>query len=148
MPGETVDVLVKDYQEDLTKERITHLDFFEIERGKLLRTHVHLHLEGSPIGVREGGLLETLTHSLEIECLPRNLPERISVDISGLVIGQSVHVRDVTPPEGVTIRTPVDQTVCLVTVHKVVEEKPAVTEEEEAALAAAEAEPQETEEQA
>jgi large subunit ribosomal protein L25 len=125
LPEGDVDVLVKDYQEDLLAGRIVHLDFFEIDPNKTLRTHVQLRFEGSPVGVREGGILETLTHEIEIECLSKDLPESISVDISALQIGQSIHVRNVTPPPGVSIRTTGDQTVCLVAVHKVVEEKPA-----------------------
>jgi large subunit ribosomal protein L25 len=125
LPGEEVDVLVKDYQQNLLAGTIEHLDFFEIDRTKVLRTHVQLRLVGAPAGVREGGILETLTHELEIECLPKDLPEEITLDVSGLQIGQSVHVRDLAVPPGVTLRTTGDQTVCLVAVHKVVEEKPA-----------------------
>ncbi len=125
LPGGDVDVLVKDYQQNLLKGRIEHLDFFEIDRTKVLRTHVQLRLVGAPVGVREGGILETLTHELEIECLPKDLPGEITLDISGLQIGYSVHVRDLAVPPGVTFRTSADQTVCLVALHKVVEEKPA-----------------------
>jgi large subunit ribosomal protein L25 len=125
LPDAEVDVLVKDYQQDLLAGRIVHLDFYEVDRNKALRTHVNLKFTGNPKGVRDGGVLDIIIHDIEIECLPRDLPEEISIDMTDLEIGQSIHVRQLVPPAGVAFRTSGDQTVCLVAVHKVVEEKPA-----------------------
>ena len=108
------DVLVKDFQEDILKGRITHIDFYEIERGKVLRAKVPVHIRGSAPGVREGGILETLSHELEVECLPKDLPESIDVDISGLEIGMSIHVSDLELAEELKILTSPDQVVALV----------------------------------
>jgi large subunit ribosomal protein L25 len=134
------DVLVKDYQEDIIKGKIQHIDFFEIERGKLLRTHVPVHLSGTSIGVREGGILELITHELEIECLPRDLPQEIVVDITEMAIGHSLHVSDLEEIEGVRVMASNDQVVCTVTrrreVIEEVEEEEEVLEEEAAAEAA------------
>jgi len=150
LPEGEIDVLVKDYQHNLLADRIVHLDFFEVDRNKALRTHVQVRFIGTAAGVREGGIFEALTHELEIECLPRDLPEEIPFDISALQIGSSVHVRDVVAPQGVTFRTAGDQTVCLVAVHKVVEEKPVEEAVEgvvaEAGEEAAGAAPEKTEE--
>jgi large subunit ribosomal protein L25 len=126
MPTGDIDVLVKDYQENLLENRIVHLDFFEIDRNKALRTRVQIKFAGTPQGVRDGGVFETLLHEIEVECLPKDLPEGITVDVSGLMINTSMHVRDMLRPEGVTFRTPDDQTLCLVAMQKIVEEKPAV----------------------
>ena len=82
------DVLVKDFQANNIIERLEHIDFFEIERGKVLRARVLLHYEGTPVGVREGGLQELLVHEVEVECLPRHLPERIDIYIENLGVGQ------------------------------------------------------------
>ena len=77
-----------------------------------------LHFVGNPIGVREGGLQELLVHEIEVESLPRDLPERIDVDIEQLQVGQSLHVGDLTPPQGVRFMTPPEQVVVLIA-HKV-----------------------------
>ncbi len=121
------DVLVKDFQEDIIREEITHIDFYEIEKGKLLKTHVPVHLKGTANGVREGGLLEALTHEVEVECLPKDLPHEINIDITPLEIGDSIHVSDITEIEGVRFITPKEHVVCMVA-KKALEE---VEEEEE-----------------
>ena len=124
--GDTYDVLVKDFQIDHIIERLEHIDFFEIERGRVLRARVMLHFEGNPIGVREGGLQELLVHEVEVESLPRDLPERIDVDIENLGVGQSMHVSDLVVPDGVRVLASQDQVVALIA-HKVEE----VEEEDE-----------------
>lgn len=116
--GATYDVLVKDFQANNIVGRLEHLDFFEIERGKMLRARVLLHYVGNPIGVREGGLQELLVHEIEVESLPRDLPERIEVDLENLAVGQSLHVGDLDPPAGVRFITPPEQVVALIA-HKV-----------------------------
>jgi len=123
------DVLIKDYQENIITGRVQHIDFYEIERGKILKTHAPVHLKGTPIGVMEGGMLETLIHELEVECLPKDLPEEFSIDISALAVGDSIHVRDIEPSEGVRIITSHDQVVCLVEYRRA-EEVAEVAEEE------------------
>jgi large subunit ribosomal protein L25 len=139
LDGQSHDVLIRDFQEDSINGKITHVDFLEIERGKVLRTNVGVHLTGTPVGVREGGLLESFVHEVEAECLPKDLPERLVVDITELKLGHSIHVRDIRAPEGVKILNPADQVVCTVA-HKRVEEKPAAVEEEALAVEAEAAE--------
>ncbi|MBQ0070765.1 MAG: 50S ribosomal protein L25, partial [Spirochaetales bacterium] len=68
-------VFVKAIQENLLKNIINHVDFFEVTFGQLLRTKVRVELEGTPNGVRDGGVLEQVVHEVEIECFPRHLPE-------------------------------------------------------------------------
>lgn len=124
--GDTYDVLVKDFQIDNIIERLDHIDFFEIERGRVLRARVLLHFVGNPVGVREGGLQELLVHEVEVESLPRDLPEGIDVDIENLGVGQSFHVSDLVVPDGVRVLTSPDQVIALIA-HKVEE----VDEEED-----------------
>jgi large subunit ribosomal protein L25 len=139
---EEVQVLVKDYQSDIVRGELMHLDFFEIEKGKSLKTRVPLHVHGTPIGVREGGILEAPLHELDIECLPKDLPSSIEVDISNLGATSAIHVRELEVPEGVHVLTNGDQVVAAVT-HA----KAEVTEEaEEGEEGAAEAEEEESEE--
>jgi large subunit ribosomal protein L25 len=133
------DVLVKDYQEDIIKSAITHIDFYEIERGKLLRTHVPVHLNGVPQGVRDGGIIETALHEVEIECLPKDIPEVFTLDISALQVGDSLHVSDITAAEDVKILNDEEQTIVVITTAKIViEETEEEGEETEGAAEAAE----------
>lgn len=124
--GEDVEVLIKDYDEDLRHNKINHIDFYAIQAGVALRTHLSIHLEGSAKGVREGGVLEQQLHDIEIECLPKDIPEHaLTVDVSNLEVGDSVHVSDISVPPGVTFLTGSDHVVALVaaTREEVVEEE-------------------------
>jgi large subunit ribosomal protein L25 len=132
-----IDVLVKDYQEDLIKGKIIHLDFYEIEKGKLLRTRVPVHLTGTAIGVKEGGLLEHLLHDVEVECLPGDLPEDILIDITELRMHHPIHIKDIPSLKGVKFINPEDQVVCLIVAKAAVIEE---VKEEEAAEEVAEGE--------
>jgi len=147
--GDSHDVLIRAYQEDTISGAITHVDFYEIERGKTLRTNVGLHLNGAAVGIREGGILESFVHELEVECLPKDLPEGIEVDISNLEIGHSIHVRNLNAPSGVQILNSPDQVICTIA-HKraEVEEVPEELAEEGVAREAEEAEEEAAEEQA
>jgi large subunit ribosomal protein L25 len=112
--GKSHEAFVKDTQRDITSGNILHVDFYEVESGITLRAKVSLHIHGNPIGVREGGILETPLHEIEVECLPKDLPERIDVDISDLKVNQSVHVRDLKLSADVRLISNEDQVVALV----------------------------------
>ncbi|MDR2841983.1 MAG: 50S ribosomal protein L25 [Spirochaetaceae bacterium] len=112
--GASHDAFVKDTQRNIINGSIIHVDFYEIEMGKVLRTHVSVHTFGNPVGVRDGGVLETPLHDIEVECLPKDLPENIRVDISGLGVNQSIHVRDIQLGSGVKLISEADQVVALV----------------------------------
>lgn len=138
------DVLVKDYQEDLLTGRITHIDFYEIVSDRLLRTHVPVHMEGNAPGVREGGVLETLLHEIEVECYPRDIPQTVLVDISGLAIGDAVHVGDLEFAAEVRVLNNADQVIVTVAhqrIEVVAAAEEEVEEEEGAAAPAAGAAP-------
>jgi large subunit ribosomal protein L25 len=108
------DAFVKNTQRNIIDGNILHVDFYEVESGVVLRARVSLHLHGNPIGVREGGNMENPLHEIEVECLPKDLPERIEIDISGLKVNQSLHVRDIPLAEGVKLISAADQVVALV----------------------------------
>jgi large subunit ribosomal protein L25 len=146
--GQNHDVLIRDYQENTISGEITHVDFYEIERGKSLTTNVGLHLTGTAVGIREGGILESFVHEVEVECLPKDLPERIDIDISTLQIGHSIHIRDVEAPSGVTILNPPDQVICAVAYKRAEVEEAAAEAEEEAAAEGEEEEEESAEERA
>jgi large subunit ribosomal protein L25 len=122
LAGGVHEVLVKDYQRDNLTGQILHVDFYEFEKGKALRTRVPIRLSGNPVGVKEGGILESLLHELDVECLPKDLPEEITLDVNELGLDRAMHVRDLTLPEGVRSLQSADQVVCLVAHRKAEEE--------------------------
>jgi large subunit ribosomal protein L25 len=134
---DTYDVLVKDYQEDLLEDKIMHLDFYAIDPERMLRTHIPVYLSGNPKGVKEGGILEHVLHEVEVECLPKNMPDRIELDTSELAIHQSIYIRDLAALEGVRFLNSPDYVVCHV-VAKAAEIEEAPKEEAVAAAVPAE----------
>lgn len=89
-------VLIKQIQHHPVSEQILHVDFNEISLTKAIRVKVPLVAVGESVGVRqEGGVLDHILWELEVECLPTQIPKSIEVDVSGLKIGSSLHVRDI-----------------------------------------------------
>jgi len=129
------EAFVKDTQRNIIDGNILHIDFYEVESGVALRAKVSLVFQGNPIGVREGGMLETPLHEIEIECLPKDLPERIEIDISGLKANQSLHVRDIPLAQGVKLLSNPEQTVALVKFAKAEAAAPAAADAAAAAAA-------------
>ncbi|ULQ60483.1 50S ribosomal protein L25 [Brucepastera parasyntrophica] len=106
-------VFVKDAQYDIITDSVKHVDFYEVDPSKKLRTKIHIKLSGSPEGIRVGGVLETGISEVEVECLPRDLPERIVVDVGGLGLNHSIHVKDLQLGTGVKILTDPDITIAV-----------------------------------
>jgi large subunit ribosomal protein L25 len=108
--GKKVDqhlALLSDVQHHPIEDYIIHIDLHEIAQDEILHAEVPVTSVGEPAGVKTGGgLLETMLRTIRVACLPRNLPELITVDVSHLLIGHSVHVREITLPEGVTATNP------------------------------------------
>ncbi len=127
------EVFVKTYQEDLLRNVIHHIDFYEITRGQAVRTHVRIELTGTPAGVREGGVLDQVIHEVEIECLPKDLPEVLTLDVSALGMNESLKLADIKLAEGVKINDVLDATVATVKPVKVEVEAPAATADDAAA---------------
>ena len=113
--GEKRDVLIKAWDEDNRTGDLIHVDFYEVSAGKTLNTRIPVHIEGNAPGEREGGVLQTTLHEIDIECLPKDIPENVVVDVSNLQIGDAVHLADISAPEGVTFLTNEDQVVVQVT---------------------------------
>jgi large subunit ribosomal protein L25 len=134
LDGKPYDAFVKDTQRNIIDGSILHVDFYEVESGVALRARVSINLKGNAIGVREGGVLEFPLHEIEVECLPKDLPERIEVDISGLGANQSIHVKDIVLSDAIRVISAPDQVVALVKYAR--EEVVAAPAVEEAAAAA------------
>ncbi|KAB2641860.1 MAG: 50S ribosomal protein L25 [Verrucomicrobia bacterium] len=78
-----------------------HADFLAIDENTPITAHIPAHLTGEAIGVKAGGLLEQYIHAIEITCLPNDLPDTLSFDVSHLDVGASLHISDVTFPAGI-----------------------------------------------
>jgi len=127
--GKAYDAFVKDTQRNIIDGNILHVDFYEVESGVSLRARVTIQLKGNAIGVREGGILEFPLHEIEVECLPKDLPERIELDISNLGVNQSIHVREIPLSKDIRVISSTDQVVALVKyAREEVVETPAVEE--------------------
>ena len=126
--------LVQEVQHAPLGGDILHVDFHAVSMDEMIEADVPLEPTGTPEGVKTfGGLLEQALRSLEIECLPRDLPDVITVDVSHLNIGDAIHVREIPLPNGVTTRVPADLTAFSVLAPTVEEEPVAVAPEAAAA---------------
>jgi large subunit ribosomal protein L25 len=130
-------VLIRELQRDPVSSQILHCDFFAVRLQEKVEVSIPVHIEGEPVGVKlQGGILESQLREIEVSCLPLSIPERIDVDVSELEIGDSIHVADLSFPEGVEVLGEAEQVVVHVVAPRVEEEK-AVEEGEEAAAPAA-----------
>jgi len=95
--------IVADIQRDPIKRTFKHVDLHRINPNEKLRVTVPVVLSGTAIGVKEGGLLDQAHHELHIECLPGNIPDNITINVTDLKVGDSVHVSEIPLPEGIVI---------------------------------------------
>jgi large subunit ribosomal protein L25 len=96
--------LVKEVQHYSLTGKLVHIDFHEISETEKVTVLIPVESSGEPVGVKTGGgVLEHVLHKLRVRSLPKDLPEVISVDVSALEIGKSIHIGDITAPEGVEI---------------------------------------------
>src|SRR5438309_9272953 len=122
--GSNRTALVQEVQHSPVGGEIRHVDFHAISMDQMIQAEVPLESTGIAVGVKTfGGLLEQSLRALAIECLPGDLPDRITVDVSQLNIGDSIHVRDIQLPSGVTAKVQPDLTAFSV-LAPVVEEEP------------------------
>ncbi len=105
---EDVKVLVREYQLDPVSHEMLHVDFFRIAMDKKLTVTVQIVLKGEPKGVKQqGGLLDFVHREIQIECLPADIPEHIEVDVSELMLGQSIRLREIaTDPKWTPVSEP------------------------------------------
>jgi large subunit ribosomal protein L25 len=118
-------VLVREYQLDPITHELLHADFYRVAMDKVLRVQVTVVPQGEPKGVKQqGGVLDIVHRQIEIECLPADIPNHIEVDVSELMVGQSIRVKDVaTNPKWTPITD--GETMLLHIIIPKVEEAPA-----------------------
>ncbi len=105
---------VKEVQFDSVGDLIEHVDFARISLTETINVRVRVETHGDPVGVAEGGILALREHELEVACLPTAIPEKIRVEVSALAIGDTLRVRDIQFPEGVTPTADADMAVVAV----------------------------------
>lgn len=125
--GKEFDCLIKDIQFDPVTDRVIHIDLFGLTTNETIEIEVPLQFLGSPIGVKDGGIMQAVLHKLLVECMPGDMPPHLEVEVGDLKLGDSIHVSDLKF-ENITILSSPESVVVSITHPKV--EKVAVEEEE------------------
>jgi large subunit ribosomal protein L25 len=123
--------VLKDFQVDPVKSRLLHVDLHEVRLDQPIQAQVLIELVGTPEGVVQGGVLSQVTREVNVEALPLEVPDRFSLDVEGLAIGDSVRVGELQGADGVTVLDDPETVIATVTPPTRVEE-PEEAEEEEA----------------
>jgi large subunit ribosomal protein L25 len=132
-------VLIKEVQRHPVSRNLLHADLYEVDVNEKILVDVALNFVGKAAGVDLGGILQPVRRSIEVLCLPLMIPDEIDIDVTALGVHDTIHISDLTPPEGVEF--PYDSDIALVTVlPPVVEEARGAAGEAEAAGGAAAAE--------
>ncbi|MEK6373604.1 MAG: 50S ribosomal protein L25 [Acidobacteriota bacterium] len=95
--------MIKDIQMDPISRKMTHIDFVRVVMDELIRVTIPVHVTGTAIGVKQGGLLDFQVRELHVECLPTAIPDSIDVDISELDVHNYVRIGDIKLPEGIKV---------------------------------------------
>jgi len=143
--GEKTPVMIVDWLNEPVKGNLLHIDMLRIDLTKRLHVKVPVHTTGDPVGVKiQGGLLEAVTREIEIECLPDDIPESFTLDVSNLSIGDNLRASGVAIPENMKLFSPPDTVICHVVAIRTSETETAAAEGEavEPAAAGAKAEPE------
>ena len=118
-----IQALVREVQVGAVRPDLVHIDFYKVQAGVKLEVEVPVELVGIPNGVRQdGGVLEQVVHEVPVRCLPDQIPESISIDVTALGIDDSLHVSDLRVAEGVEILMDPERTLCVVHLPRAAEE--------------------------
>ncbi len=115
-------VLLKDAHLDTLTSDPLHLDFYEITDGVDVKVSSPLLFEGKPEGVKNGGVIQTLSNEIKIKCLPTNIPNVIEINISDLNIGDTLRVKDIEPMDGIEILSNPESTIISILAPRLVVE--------------------------
>jgi large subunit ribosomal protein L25 len=131
LDGDEALALARQVQRHPTRGELLHVDFIRVRTDVAVAAEVALHLEGEPVGVRDGGVLEQLVFNLSIEAKPQDIPGELTADVSHLAIGDQLRLNEVALPAGVTTAVEADTLVAQVIAPRVVEEVEEAVEGEE-----------------
>ena len=133
-------VVIKEFQAHPLKSGMIHVDFLEIDVTKKIKVKIPVVLNGVSPGEKQGGHVNHIVRALDIESLPKDIPEKMDVDMSTVELNQMIHISDLNLGEAVTVLNDPNEVVVNVHLEKVKEEKPEDAEVEEGAEDAAPAE--------
>jgi large subunit ribosomal protein L25 len=135
LDGKESQVMVKEYQLDPITNQLLHADFYQLAMDKAITVTVPIVVKGTPEGVKlQGGMLDFVTRELQVQCLPKDIPEHVDIDVSGLMLHQAIRLRDL--PENPKWKALNDPDTMLVHVVLPKAEEVAAPAEGEAAAAA------------
>ena len=135
-------VMIREVQRDLVRRRLLSVDFLRISLQEVVRAQIPLVTVGESPGVKQGGILEHITHEVTVECLPTDMPEHLELDISEAEIGDSLRMKDLAAPPGVTLTAQPDDVLVVVAPPVRIEEVVPEAEAVEGALVEEAAEPE------
>ncbi len=136
-------VILKEYQREPLRGRLLHADFYEVALDRAITVKVHVELEGTPVGVKvQGGIVDFVTRELEVECLPQDIPEKITLDISNLELGKHVRVSELKVGDKVKVLAEPEVVIVHVVMPKAEEVVAEAAPAEGAAVEGAAAEPE------
>ncbi|MCL1908845.1 MAG: 50S ribosomal protein L25 [Holophagaceae bacterium] len=107
-------VIIKDLQRNPVTGRLAHVDFMRVDPNRKVCVRVPFRLVGTPIGTKEGGRLEFVHREIEIECLPKDIPAHIDIDVTHLKISDSVRVEEVKLPASLQVMDSPNNVICVV----------------------------------
>lgn len=128
--GKSQLAFVQDIQHDSLSSAIVHADFLAVSETTEITAHLPVILSGEPAGVRSGGVLEQQLHGLDVSCLPKDLPETLQADVSEMEIGDSLQVKDLNLPDGVSAGLGEDVVIAIVVMTRVAKSEGVDGEEE------------------
>ncbi|MFC2158255.1 50S ribosomal protein L25 [Acidobacteriota bacterium] len=128
--SDSQNVMIKSLQTDPVSDELLHTDLIHVAMDKMIKVTVPIVLVGEAVGVKtEGGFVDFISRDVDIECMPKNIPDSIEVDISGLHLHQSLKIEDLAPPEGVKFMS--DPTSLIVLLEAPTKEEEVIEVEEE-----------------
>jgi large subunit ribosomal protein L25 len=130
--------MLKELQVHPIKDVYLHADFYEISLDKEITVDIPIQLVNTPVGVTNGGVLEQIKRELSVTCLPGKLIDALEVDVSHLELGSSLHVRDITLPEGIATSEDGELAIAVIATPRAEIERPAEEGEESVAEPAVE----------
>ncbi len=125
----TYPVMLGEIQNDGLTSELLHIDFRRIEMNTMIKMKIQISFHGDPVGVKEGGIIQTIENHVEVEGLPANMPSVIDADVSGLGIGDRLSASDLTLPDNLTLTSEPDMLIASVIVPRALK---AETDDEEA----------------